>query len=81
MEIWSVVVTNAVGRSGLPDPERVFEKYYRSPKASYRSGSGLGLYLVLGLVQEMGGNLRYEPQDEIARFILTMQSQKTEVSA
>ena len=71
---WGLTVSNAIGRAGLPDAHRLFEKYYRSPRASHRSGSGLGLYVVRGLVQVMGGQLRYEPLDDCITFTLTLQS-------
>lgn len=46
-----VQVSNEVGVAGEPDRLKVFEKYYRSPGASRFTGSGLGLYLVAGLVK------------------------------
>lgn len=69
---WSLSVRNPVGRAGWPDPERLFEKYYRSPKASYRSGTGLGLYLVQGLVKLLGGRLHYAPVEGQVCFTLMM---------
>ena len=48
-----IAVDNAPGRAGLPDQKRVFTKYYRSPGAQRNSGSGLGLYIVHGLVSNM----------------------------
>lgn len=74
---WTLTVSNTVGRAGFPDPARVFEKYYRSPRASHSSGSGLGLYLVHGLAQAMGGELRHEREDNIIRFVLTLQDATT----
>ena len=50
-------VTNAVGTAGMPDRDRLFEKYYRSPAAQHQVGSGLGLYLVRGLVGSLGGTI------------------------
>lgn len=69
---WTLEISNLAGRAGLPDPQRVFEKYYRSPRAGHRSGTGLGLYLVQGLVQALGGHLRYAPTPDQARFILRL---------
>jgi signal transduction histidine kinase len=57
----TVRVTNAVGRAGVPDPEYVFEKYYRSPGALSQSGSGLGLYLSKHIAKLLGGNLVFVP--------------------
>jgi signal transduction histidine kinase len=56
----TVRVTNAVGRSGMPDPEQVFDKYYRSPGALSQSGSGLGLYLSKHIAKLLGGELWFE---------------------
>jgi signal transduction histidine kinase len=46
-------VSNEVGPTGLPDPAKVFERYYRGEGALNQSGAGLGLWLA----QEMAGNL------------------------
>jgi signal transduction histidine kinase len=54
-------VENLPGRAGLPDPARVFEKFYRSPYARSKSGSGLGLYIVQGIATLLGGTAAYQP--------------------
>ena len=48
-------VANAVGKAGVPDPERLFQKYYRAPHAQRQTGTGLGLYWVHGVAQLLGG--------------------------
>lgn len=54
------------GGPGVP-PEslpRIFERFYRSPEASgARRGFGLGLAVVRGLVEAMGGTVRAERSD------------------
>lgn len=60
---WLWQVSNLVGTAGMPDPERLFEKYYRSPGARRLSGSGLGLFLVKGLLALMQGTIRFDAQD------------------
>ena len=55
----AVRVTDAIGKSGAPDPEHVFDKYYRSPGALSQSGSGLGLYLAKHIAKLLGGDLLY----------------------
>ncbi len=61
---WARVdVENAVGAFGLPDPTRLYCKYYRGPGAHGCSGSGLGLYLVRGFTERLGGRIQYEPTD------------------
>lgn len=63
-----VAVENAEGAAGRPDPGRVFEKYYRSDRAKAQIGSGLGLYIVRGLVHLMDGRIAYAPTDRHLRF-------------
>ena len=60
-----VVVTNRLYPSDLPDPEQMCRKYYRSKAAHRVSGSGLGLYVVDGLVRLLRGSLRValEPEE------------------
>ncbi len=54
-----VGVVNVPGSVGLPDPEKVFEKYYRSPRAHGKSGAGLGLYLVKRMAEILEGSISY----------------------
>lgn len=56
-QIIRVRVTNAIGRAGAPDVNRVFEKYYRGSLASSEPGSGLGLYLSKHISKSLGGDL------------------------
>jgi two-component system, sensor histidine kinase LadS len=75
---WSWQVVNTAGPTGLPDAERLFVKYYRSPQARRLSGSGLGLYLVKGLLGLMGGTISYEVHDKQAVFRIWVPDQATE---
>lgn len=63
-------VENTVGKVGMPDPEHIFDKYYRAPGAQQQSGSGLGLYIVQALTEQLGGILHYRPQTNRAIFDL-----------
>lgn len=65
---WRWRVENVVGEAGLPDPSKVFDKYYRSPHAQRQSGSGLGLFLVKSLVELMHGRVNCIPLIERVRF-------------
>ena len=60
---WCWHVSNPIGLADLPDRERLFEKYYRGPKARRLSGSGLGLFLVKGLLNLLQGKIHYAVQD------------------
>ena len=67
---YSLLFENEPGAAGMPDPARVFEKYYRSPHAQEEIGSGLGLYIVHRLVDLMGGSIEYMPTKYHIRFKL-----------
>jgi len=67
--IW---VENDEGPAGAPDPERIFQKFYRHHRAKSDIGSGLGLYLVQGIARLMGGNITYEPEGSRIRFRLLL---------
>lgn len=69
---WCLRVANRPGKAGHPDPERVFEKYYRAPRAHEFTGSGLGLFLAARLAGQLGGELRYRPTDTDVIFELWM---------
>ncbi|MGB3424721.1 MAG: 7TM-DISM domain-containing protein [Castellaniella sp.] len=64
------IIDNPPGPAGLPDPDRLFDKYYRSPHAHQYTGSGLGLYLIRHLADRLAGRLVYEPVHQRARFTL-----------
>lgn len=64
----SILFENAQGPAGMPDPEHVFEKYYRSKGARADIGSGLGLYIVRGLLHLMDGKVYYVPRGNHIRF-------------
>ena len=65
-------VDNLPGDAGLPDPEKVFEKYYRSSKAKRQTGSGLGLFLASRLARMLGGTLDFVADNSRIRFTLCL---------
>ena len=71
-----VRVTNHVGRAGVPDPDFVFEKYYRSEAAKHKSGSGLGLYLASQIANKLGGKLYFEHDGELIHFKFELPSHR-----
>ena len=63
----NICIANRPGKAGWPEPEKVFEKYYRHASAREYTGSGLGLYLSAHLAEQLGGKLNYRPTNcEIA---------------
>lgn len=70
---WAVMeVSNPPGAAGWPDPQLIFEKYYRSPNARRQAGTGLGLYLVRNLTQVLNGRIEYLPDHELLKFRLSL---------
>lgn len=60
-------VSNEIGKAGLPDEARVFERYYRSSAAQRHRGTGLGLWLVKSISAQLGGQAGYVPlHDKVA---------------
>lgn len=68
----SVLVENRQGTYGAPDPVLAFQKYYRNQLANAKIGSGLGLYIVRGLLGNLGGKIAYEPTTDHVRFRVWM---------
>jgi len=67
---WRLRISNAMGIAGRPDPEQLFQKYYRSAGARQHVGSGLGLHVVRHLCLSMGAQLNHEPSDKDITFTL-----------
>ncbi|WVN40961.1 7TM-DISM domain-containing protein [beta proteobacterium MWH-UniP1] len=65
-----LVVENTPGPAGFPDPAQVYNKYYRSPMAYRQTGSGLGMYLVKGLLAVLKGKIDYRPTADKVRFFV-----------
>lgn len=65
-----ICISNRPGPSGWPDPQKVFEKYYRAPHAQRQAGTGLGLYIVSIVLGKLGGSITYEPTAEEIRFVV-----------
>ncbi len=60
---------------GVPETDQpfIFERFYRSPHATHRKGTGLGLYVCRGIAEAHGGRLRYEdPPGGGALFVVSL---------
>jgi PAS domain S-box-containing protein len=65
-----IVIQNEIGVASYPDPEKVFQKYYRHKAAHHKTGSGLGLYLVKTISQLLGGDIFYNHDNTNITFKL-----------
>lgn len=63
-----IAVSNEIGKAGKPDAAKVFEKYYRHTNAQRLRGTGLGLWLVRGVVTQLGGNVNYIEHNNKVKF-------------
>jgi signal transduction histidine kinase len=70
---WEVVVRNSVEPGHAPDPERIFERYYRKDTDSPLGGSGLGLPLARHIARALGGELTYRAHQDEVCFSLNIQ--------
>lgn len=64
----TIKIANHIGNAGWPDATVIFRRFHRGPRAKRISGSGLGLYIVDGIVKVLGGDVRYEPTETEAVF-------------
>lgn len=65
-----ITLCNLPGPSGWPDPQRLFDKFYRAPHAQRQAGTGLGLYIVTSVLSKLGGSISYEPTVQEVRFVV-----------
>jgi len=50
-------IENALGKMEPPDPEQIFQRYYRSEAAKKFAGTGLGLWLSQTLANQIGSHI------------------------
>jgi signal transduction histidine kinase len=67
-----ISVTNEVGPAGVPDPSRLFERFYRAESARNQSGAGLGLWLSQALAGALGTSIVMQAEDNWISFTLTL---------
>lgn len=71
-----ISVCNQIGEAGTPDESKVFVKYYRNTQAQRLRGTGLGLWLVKSLAQQLGGDVRYIFNNNQVKFECFLPSEK-----
>lgn len=69
----TLIVENEVAPGGAPDPQRLFDRYYRSESARGKAGAGLGLWLSRSLAQRLGGDILYRQQGSTLIFEVNLE--------
>jgi signal transduction histidine kinase len=67
-----IMVTNTVHHELAPDPQLLFERFYRHPLAHETRGSGLGLSICKELCSTLGGTIKYQSFSNEATFIIEL---------
>lgn len=68
----NLIFENRVSETSRPDPERIFERFYKADAARRKGSSGLGLFIVRELAERMGGSVRAELEGEKLRITLAL---------
>ena len=67
---WRILTSNKCSHATNIQTEMLFQKYYRGPKSRSKSGSGLGLYIVNGFTELMGGKASVHTSHDTVFFEL-----------
>lgn len=70
--VLDISVTNEIGPAGVPEPDRLFERFYRAESARNQSGAGLGLWLSQALAGALGTRIVSQTEDNWISFTLTL---------
>lgn len=60
-----LIFENTVAETSRPDPERIFERFYKADSAQRKGSSGLGMFIVKELAKKMGGWVEAELQGDV----------------
>lgn len=66
----SFVFENLVSETSKPDPNQIFEQFYKADSARRKGSSGLGLFIIKEIMERMNGGVKAELDGEKLRIIL-----------
>lgn len=70
---------NEVPSGNGPDPEHIFDRFYKADPARRKGSSGLGLFIVKELAESMGGQVSAEMEEGRLRILLQLQTKNKEL--
>lgn len=70
----ALIFENTVSDTSRPDPEHIFDRFYKADSARRKGSSGLGLFIVKELAERMGGSVRAQLAGNRLRIILEWNS-------
>ncbi|MDE7225173.1 MAG: HAMP domain-containing histidine kinase [Acetatifactor sp.] len=70
----SLIFENKVSETSRPDPEHIFDRFYKADSARRKGSSGLGLFIVKELTERMGGSVQALLEGDRLRIILMLET-------
>lgn len=67
-----LIFENAVSETSRPDPEHIFDRFYKADSARRKGSSGLGLFIVKELAERMNGSVQALLEGDRLRITLTL---------
>ena len=69
-----IILDNLMEEGQNPDPDKVFDRYYKGDASRHTGSSGVGLSVVKKLVESMNGSIRAEIIGGRFRIIMTFKT-------
>ena len=69
----NLIFENIVPETSRPDPEHIFDRFYKADSARRKGSSGLGLFIVKELAERMGGSVHAFLKGDKLRITLTLE--------
>ena len=67
-------ISNREKDGDIPDPSKVFDRFYKADKSRHTTSSGIGLSVAKKLVTSMGGTIEATSKDKIFTIIMVLPS-------